>query len=97
LPRGFFCEIRRELVFKSAVAQLVAFERLIEAMSWRDFNAAIWERASDLWSLLRSQGRAHNDADVLIAAHALEFDAILVTVNADHFRETGVRLEDWSS
>jgi predicted nucleic acid-binding protein len=92
-----FYEIRRELVFKSAVAQLAAFERLIEAMTWRDFNAAIWERASNLWSLLRSQGRAHNDADVLIAAHALEYEAILVTVNADHFRETGVRLEDWSS
>jgi predicted nucleic acid-binding protein len=90
-------EIRRELVFKNAVAQLAAFDRLMEAMLWKEFSASIWVRASHLWSVLRAQGRSHHDADVLIAAHALEYDAALVTGNAEHFRDTGVRLEDWSS
>jgi predicted nucleic acid-binding protein len=90
-----FYEIRRELVFKGAVAQLAAFDRLIEAMVWKEFSATTWERASLLWSLLRTQGHSHHDADVLIAAHALEYDAALVTGNAEHFLDTGVRLVDW--
>ncbi len=55
-----FYEIRRELVFKGAVAQLAAFDRLMEAMTWKEFSATIWERASDLWAALRTQGRSHD-------------------------------------
>jgi len=91
-----FYEIRRELVFKDAAEQLAAFDRLTEAMTWKEFSASIWQRASNLWSSLRARGRSHNDADVLIAAPALEYDAVLVTGNAEHFRDTGVKLEDWS-
>ena len=43
-----FYEIRRELVIKNAVAQLTAFEDLVEAMVWKEFKVAIWERASSL-------------------------------------------------
>ena len=91
-----FYEIRRELVIKNAVAQLTAFENLAEAMVWKEFNVAIWERASSLWATLRSQGRSHHDADVLIAAHAIEYDAAIVTGNVEHFRDTGARVEDWN-
>jgi len=90
-----FYEIRRELVFKGATAQLAAFEKLVQSMTWKEFNASIWERACNLWSDLRMRGRAHNDADVLIAAHALQYDAVIVTGNVDHFRETGLRVENW--
>ncbi len=91
-----FYEIRRELVIKNAAAQLTAFKYLAEAMAWREFNAAIWERASGLWAALRSQGRSHQDADVLIAAHALEFNAVIVTGNLEHFQDSGARVEDWN-
>jgi hypothetical protein len=43
-----FYEIKRELVIKNAVAQLTAFEDLVEAMVWKEFKVAIWERASSL-------------------------------------------------
>jgi predicted nucleic acid-binding protein len=91
-----FYEIRRELVIKNAVAQLAAFESLAEAMVWKEFNVAIWERASILWATLRSQGRSHHDADVLIAAHAIEYRAAIVTGNVEHFRDISVRIEDWN-
>ena len=91
-----YYEIRRELVLKQANAQLATLEKLIDAVFWREFNARIWNRAAGLWSALRAQGKSHNDADVLIAAHALEYDAVLVTGNVEHFRDTGVQLEDWS-
>jgi tRNA(fMet)-specific endonuclease VapC len=90
-----FYEIRRELVLKKAKVQLAAFEQLMGAMAWMDFTLAVWERASDLWSVLRARGRSHHDADVLIAAHALEHRAVVVTGNVRHFQHTGVRFEDW--
>ncbi len=91
-----FYEIRRELVIKNAVAQLTAFKKLAEAMVWREFNAATWERASSLWADLRSRGRSHQDADVLITAHAIEYGAVIVTGNAEHFQDAGARVEDWN-
>lgn len=91
-----FYEIRRELVFRGAAAQLAAFEKLVESMTWEEFNPAIWERACNLWSTLRKVGRSHHDADVLIAAHALHHGAVIVTGNIEHFRETGVRVENWN-
>ena len=89
-----FYEIKRELVIKNAVAQLTAFEDLAEAMVWKEFNVAIWERASSLWAALRSRGRSHHDADVLITAHAIEYGAAIVTGNVEHFQEIGARVED---
>ena len=91
-----FYEIRRELVIKNAAAQLTAFEDLAEAMVWKEFNVAIWERASSLWAALRSRGRSHHDADVLIAAHAIEYGAAIVTGNVEHFQDIGARVEDWN-
>ena len=91
-----FYEIRRELVIKNATAQLTAFEDLAGAMVWKEFNATIWQRASDLWAALRSRGRSHHDADVLIAAHAIEYSAAIVTGNIEHFQDIGARIENWS-
>jgi predicted nucleic acid-binding protein len=90
-----FYEIRRELVIKNATAQLAAFEKLAEAMVWKEFSAAIWERASSLWAVLRSHGLSHHDADVLITAHAVEYGATIVTGNVEHFQGAGAHVEDW--
>jgi predicted nucleic acid-binding protein len=91
-----YYELRRELVLKRAATQLVAFEKLAELMAWKEFNASIWDEACNLWSVLRTRGRSHNDADVLIAAHALHFGAVLISGNVAHFQETGVPLENWN-
>jgi predicted nucleic acid-binding protein len=91
-----FYEIRRELIIKNAVAQLTAFEDLAKAMVWKEFNPAIWERASSLWATLRSRGRSHHDADILITAHAIEYGAAIVTSNVEHFQDIGVRVENWN-
>ncbi|MGA3325017.1 MAG: PIN domain-containing protein [Terriglobia bacterium] len=91
-----FYEIRRELVIKNAGEQLSAFEKMAEAMVWKEFNSAIWERASSLWATLRSRGRSHHDADVLIAAHAVEYATTIVTGNVEHFQDIGAWVEDWN-
>jgi predicted nucleic acid-binding protein len=64
-------------------------------MAWKEFNARVWGRASSLWSALRAQGRRHNDADVLIAAPALHYGAVIVTANLERFQGTGASVENW--
>src|SRR5208283_3108889 len=91
-----FYEISREMVIKNTGAQLTAVEKLAEATAWKEFNAAIWERASSLWATMRSRGRSHHDADVLITAHAIEYGATIVTGNVEHFQYAGARIEDWN-
>jgi tRNA(fMet)-specific endonuclease VapC len=90
-----YYELRRGLLFKGAHSQVMAFEKLAELMVWKEFTAPIWDRASSLWSKLRARGRSHNDADVLIAAHAMHYGAVIVTANLEHFQSTGASVENW--
>jgi predicted nucleic acid-binding protein len=53
-------------------------------------------RAAELWADARTGGQPHDDADLIIAATALETGRVLVTGNVPHFAWiTGLRLEDW--
>ena len=46
---------------------------------------AILDRAADLWAHAHRQGVARNDADLIIAATALEHGRTLVTGNIAHY------------
>ena len=57
---------------------------------------AIFDRAADLWVTAQAKGRPQKDADLLIAATALEHGLMLVTGNtADYSWISGLTLEDW--
>jgi tRNA(fMet)-specific endonuclease VapC len=57
---------------------------------------AIFARAADLWVLARRGGHPHGDADLLIAATALEHGRVLATGNTAHFAWIlGLTIEDW--
>jgi len=57
---------------------------------------AILDRAADLWGLAHRQGVARNDADLIIAATALEHSRTLVTGNVSHFEWIDVlTIRDW--
>lgn len=57
---------------------------------------AIFDRAENLWVLARKGGHPHGDADLIIAATALEHSRVLVTGNTAHFGWIpGPTLEDW--
>ena len=60
-------------------------------------NDAIMEKFGEQKAMLSGRGEVVEDADVLIAATALAYDATLVTGNLRHFsRFDGLILEDWS-
>lgn len=89
-------EIRRGYRRKNAVKQLTKFEAFCRTAAVIPVSDAIWDRAADLWAIGNAGGQPHNDADLLIAATALEHNLALVTGNTSHFAWIpGLTLTDW--
>ena len=61
-----------------------------------DFDAEAALRYGEIRAALKRAGQLIGDNDLLIAAHALALDAILVTNNTREFeRVDGLKLENW--
>ena len=89
-------EILRGLQAKGARAQLASFERLCGVSTILPLTDSIVSRAAGIYADLYRRGALIGDADILIAATALENDLIMVTNNRSHFeRIAGLRLENW--
>ena len=91
---------RAELLYGAARApeRGAALGRLIDDLLSRllvlEWNAA--ERYAAVRAILEASGRTIGNMDLLIGAHALRVDAVLVTNNVRHFgRIDGLRLENW--
>jgi predicted nucleic acid-binding protein len=70
--------------------------RFLNAFAWVEIGRPTVVRASRLRRRLRQSGNLIPDADIVIAAGAMEADAALVTQNTDHFsRIEGLRLIDY--
>jgi len=56
----------------------------------------LFDRAADLWVLARRGGHPCGDADLLIAATALEWNRRLITGNSAHFSWIpGLAIDNW--
>lgn len=67
-------------------------------MTYTELTQEVWLRGAALWAHSRREGEPLPDSDILIAAHAIELSAILVTDNTRHFRlfePLGLQLENW--
>lgn len=90
-----FYEIRRGLLKRDAARKLEGFQILAQHFRWDEIGREDWHTAAELWAESERQGAPRDDADILIASHALRLGAILVTDNEDHFRHIGVPTENW--
>ncbi len=89
-------ETLRGLKAKQALMQQAAFERFCAANIILPLMDAIIVRAADIYADLRQSGALIGDADILIAATALEHGLTLITNNTRHFRSvTGLTLHNW--
>ena len=89
-------EIARGYKDKEATTLLTRFRVFCRHSQIIPLSDAIFDRAEDLWVLARRGGLSQNDADLLIAATALETGRVLVTGNTAHFSWIpGLVLEDW--
>ena len=89
-------EILRGLKAKGADRQLKAFREFCALSEILYLTNDTIETASDIYSALKRNGELVGDADILIAATALENGAVLVSRNKSHFERIAVlRTENW--
>lgn len=89
-------EVIRGLKAKGATRQLAQFATFCAHSAILPVTDAIFDRAADLWGSARAAGRPQKDADLLIAATALEHGLTLATGNtADFSWIPGLAIEDW--
>jgi tRNA(fMet)-specific endonuclease VapC len=88
--------VLRGLKEKNATTQLANFQTFCRNTLLLPVTDDVLDRASDLWVTGRRQGLAPKDADLIIAATALEQSRELVTGNTPHFAWIpGLTLADW--
>lgn len=89
-------EILRGYKESKATRQLPRFAAFCAQSLVLPVTDAIFDRAAELWVMARQGGHPHGDADLLIAATALEHSRELVTGNTSHFAWVpGLSLADW--
>jgi tRNA(fMet)-specific endonuclease VapC len=89
-------ETLRGLLDKKATAQLAKFAVFCQQSLVLPISDAILDRAADLWVTAGKKGSPRSDADLIIAATALEHGYVLATGNAAHFSWIpGLTLDDW--
>jgi predicted nucleic acid-binding protein len=95
-------ELRRELLRVGAVRSVARLDELTRELSYAPITTATWRRAAALWATARNIGNvtappAALDGDVLVAAQALEEDAVILTTNVRHFDALAVTALEWTA
>jgi tRNA(fMet)-specific endonuclease VapC len=89
-------EVIRGYKQKGATAQLAKFAVLCSHCQIVPVTDVVLDRASDLWMLASQGGHPRGDADLFIAASAMELGLELVTGNTPHFAWIpGLACRDW--
>jgi tRNA(fMet)-specific endonuclease VapC len=91
-----FYEVVRGLVASGASQQLIRFQQTAGKSEVVPISLSILRRSADLWATASRGGHPRDDADLMIAASALEVGRVLVTGNTSHYAWIqGLRLENW--
>jgi tRNA(fMet)-specific endonuclease VapC len=89
-------EVLRGMKVKSAIKQIAKLEAFCEANEVLAVTESVIDRATDVFADLYSRGKLIGDADILIAATALEHDMALATNNVKHFENiVGLEVQNW--
>lgn len=95
-------EVRRELERCGSLRGLRSLDDILAMCIMMIPSQLAWNHAATLWARSRKAGlsTAHPqrlDADVLIAAMAVQVGAVVVTGNIEHYRGLGVEVEPWKT
>jgi predicted nucleic acid-binding protein len=91
-----FYEMMRGFRAAQATRQLSNFVTLAASSDILPVSLAVLDRAASLWADARAGGHPQDDADLIIAASALESGRMLVTGNISHFNWiSALKIDDW--
>jgi tRNA(fMet)-specific endonuclease VapC len=89
-------EVLRGMKVKSAIKQIAKLEAFCEANEVLAVTESVIDRATDVYADLYRRGKLIGDADILIAATALEHDMALATNNVKHFENiVDLEVQNW--
>jgi tRNA(fMet)-specific endonuclease VapC len=89
-------EILRGLKAKNALKQIASFNFFCINNNVLLLSDTVIVRAADIYAYLSVRGQLIQDADLLIAATALEHNLVLVTNNTSHFKRIpDLLLDNW--
>jgi predicted nucleic acid-binding protein len=89
-------EIMRGMLANRATKQFAGFLQVVNTSDVFPVSTPVLRRAAELWADGHRGGHARNDADLIIAATALENSRVLITGNTSHFDWVpGLKLSDW--
>ena len=89
-------EVLRGLRAKNALVQITAFESLCGVSEVLPLTDAVVQRAAAIYGDLHQRGQLIGDADILIAATAMENGLVCVTNNENHFKRIpNLALDNW--
>lgn len=89
-------EVERGLYKKNATKQLKVFrERVLPFFSVVVVDWATWESAAQLYADATNRGRQLSDVDLINAATALRFSAVIVAHDNDYSAFPSIPTEDW--
>ena len=91
-----YYETERGLLIPKHQRRYALFRVMVEEYPMLALTRAVLDRAAHIYQALSSLGTPLEDADTLIAAMAIDHDAVLVTDNTKHFaRVPHLSLENW--
>ena len=95
-------ELRRELLRLGAARSIAHLDELTRELPYVPVSTAVWRRAAALWASARNAGSVTApaealDGDVIVAAQAIDEDAVVLTTNTKHFDALAVRAVEWSA
>lgn len=90
------CELRYGAVKKGSPKLVQRLDEVLASLDVLSLDRGVEQHYANIRSDLERRGNPIGQNDLLIAAHAIALDAVLVTDNVGEFeRVEGLRLENW--
>lgn len=97
IPDIVYYEVQRGLFYRKSKKYQTIFDDFCNTLGIQEITIPTFLRAAKLYVDLKQHGNIIEDSDLLIAATALENNAVLVTNNIKHMSHIqGLKTEDWT-
>lgn len=98
IPETVYYEVQCGLFYNESKRKQELFDIFCDMFGISYMTRNSLQRAAQIYSDLRKNGRIIEDDDIFIGALALENDAVLVTNNEKHLsRIDGLKIENWTA
>ena len=94
IPIVYF-ELLRGLEKRRDIETIRSIKQYWSTLSWHECTKHIWDEAVRLWVMAIRQNNKREDADILIAASAIQLSATVVSRNVRHFSIFQLSIENW--